>query len=73
MLEIQSTNCWCGEWVLINEKSDINGNIKYIILVIINRYLLWLCLYMELSILSFKKYMMWQNYNRGFKYRMDLN
>ena len=39
-----------GKW-----KGDIKDNIKYIIMVSINRYLLWLCLYMELSILSFKK------------------
>ena len=19
------TNCWCGEWLLVNEKNDING------------------------------------------------
>jgi len=31
------------------------GTIKYIIMVIINRYLLWLCLHVEIFILSLKK------------------
>ena len=22
------TNCWCGEWLLVNEKMDINGRPK---------------------------------------------
>ena len=35
MLEIQTilqkkiTDCWCGKWLLINEKSDINGESRW--------------------------------------------
>ena len=23
------TNCWCDEWLLVNEKSDINGGSRW--------------------------------------------
>ena len=22
------TNCWCGEWLLVNEENDINGGFR---------------------------------------------
>ena len=39
------------------------GAITYIIMIIINKYLLWLCLYIELFIISFKENMIWQGSN----------
>ena len=44
--------------------------------MIINNYILWLCLSMELFILSFKKNekkMMWEDSNWEFKYRNRIN
>ena len=38
MLEIKNyfTNCWCGEWLLVNEKSYINGRPRWKIFSSVN-------------------------------------